>query len=467
MVRFMDAVAVFFSQYTLELAAGFTVLLVLAALILLIVLIRRKPEDIVAILHDRFVVLGSNQERLENVVKEEITLNRQETANSARQARQELGHSLKLSSDAIQQRMLENIRMQKDQLDSFSKQLVSMAKLNEEKIEAMRKTMETQLRSLQEDNSRKLEQMRATVDEKLQSTLEKRLGESFKQVSERLEQVYKGLGEMQALASGVGDLKKVLTNVKTRGTWGEIRLSHILEQILTPDQYDVNVATKKNSNDRVEFAIRLPGQDAEQDNVVWLPIDSKFPQEDYQRLMDAQETADRELADKFTRSLEMRVKAEARNIKEKYLDPPHTTDFGIMFLPVEGLYAEVLRRPGLCDNLQREHRIVVTGPTTLAALLNSLQMGFRTLAIEKRSSEVWEILGVIKTEFGKFGDVLAKTKKKLREASNTINQAEVRTRAIERKLRNVQEIPQAVTAELIDDSELQEALGSKNSENNS
>jgi len=467
MAQFMDAVAVFFSRYALELAVGFAVLLVLAALILLIALIRRKPEDIVAILHDRFVVLGSKQERLENVVKEEITLNRQETANSARQARQELGHSLKLSSDAIQQRLLENIRMQKDQLDSFSKQLIAMAKLNEEKIEAMRKTMETQLRSLQEDNSRKLEQMRATVDEKLQSTLEKRLGESFKQVSERLEQVYKGLGEMRALASGVGDLKKVLTNVKTRGTWGEFRLSHILEQILTPDQYDVNVATKKNSNDRVEFAIRLPGQGAEQDNVVWMPIDSKFPQEDYQRLLDAQETADKELADKFTRSLEMRVKAEAKNIKEKYLDPPHTTDFGIMFLPVEGLYAEVLRRPGLCDNLQREHRIVVTGPTTLAALLNSLQMGFRTLAIEKRSSEVWEILGVIKAEFGKFGDVLAKTKKKLREASHTINQAEVRTRAIERKLRDVQEIPQAVAAELIDDSELQEALGSKNSENNS
>lgn len=467
MAQFMDAVVVFFSRYALELAVGFAVLLVLAALILLIALIRRKPEDIVAILHDRFVVLGSKQERLENVVKEEITLNRQETANSARQARQELGHSLKLSSDAIQQRLLENIRMQKDQLDSFSKQLIAMAKLNEEKIEAMRKTMETQLRSLQEDNSRKLEQMRATVDEKLQSTLEKRLGESFKQVSERLEQVYKGLGEMRALASGVGDLKKVLTNVKTRGTWGEFRLSHILEQILTPDQYDVNVATKKNSNDRVEFAIRLPGQGAEQDNVVWMPIDSKFPQEDYQRLLDAQETADKELADKFTRSLEMRVKAEAKNIKEKYLDPPHTTDFGIMFLPVEGLYAEVLRRPGLCDNLQREHRIVVTGPTTLAALLNSLQMGFRTLAIEKRSSEVWEILGVIKAEFGKFGDVLAKTKKKLREASHTINQAEVRTRAIERKLRDVQEIPQAVAAELIDDSELQEALGSRNSENNS
>ena len=263
---------------------------------------------------------------------------------------------------------------------------------------------------------------------------------------------------MRALASGVGDLKKVLTNVKTRGTWGEIRLSHILEQILTPDQYAVNVATKNNSSERVEFAIKLPGQGTDSDKVVWLPIDSKFPQEDYQRLMDAQEAADKELADKSIRNLEMRIKAEAKYIKDKYLDPPHTTDFGIMFLPVEGLYAEVLRRPGLCDNLQREHRIVVTGPTTLAALLNSLQMGFRTLAIEKRSSEVWELLGMVKTEFGKFGDVLAKTKKKLQEASNTINQAEVRTRAIERRLRDVQEIPPADTAELIEGSDLQESL---------
>jgi DNA recombination protein RmuC len=455
----MNAVAAFIIQYARELAAGFAILLVLTALILLIILIRRKPEDMITKLQDIMIDLANKQERLENVVKDEITLNRQETAHSARQARQELGNTLKLSGESIQQRLLENIRMQKDQLDSFSKQLVAMARLNEEKLTAMRQTMETQLRTLQEDNSKKLEQMRATVDEKLHITLEKRLGESFKQVSDRLEQVYKGLGEMRSLAAGVGDLKKVLTNVKTRGTWGEIRLSHILEQILTPDQYEVNVATKKNSNDRVEFAIKLPGQAAEKDKVVWMPIDSKFPQEDYQRLMDAQEAADKELADKSIRNLEMRIKAEAKYIKDKYLDPPHTTDFGIMFLPVEGLYAEVLRRPGLCDNLQREHRIVVAGPTTLAALLNSLQMGFRTLAIEKRSSEVWELLGMVKTEFGKFGDVLAKTKKKLQEASNTIDQAEVRTRAIERKLRDVQEIPQADTAELIEEPELQETEG--------
>ena len=361
-----------------------------------------------------------------------------------------------MSSDSLQQRLADNIRVQKDQLDSFSKQLMALARLNEEKLETMRKTLETQLWSLQEDNTKKLEQMRATVDEKLQSTLDQRLGESFKQVSERLEQVYQGLGEMRTLASGVGDLKKVLTNVKTRGTWGEIRLSHILEQILTPEQFEVNVATRKNSNERVEFAIKLPGQDADKEKIVWLPIDSKFPQEDYQRLMDAQEAADRELAEKHIKNLEIRIKAEAKLIKEKYLEPPGTTDFGIMFLPVEGLYAEVLRRPGLCDTLQREHRIVITGPTTLAALLNSLQMGFRTLAIGKRSSEVWQLLGAVKTEFGKFGQVLAKTKKKLREAGHTIDQAEIRSRAIVRKLKNVQDVSLTGTVSYIEEDQKSE-----------
>ena len=447
----MNNIAAFFAHYATELVLVFFILTMLTALALLIVLIRRKPEAVIAGLQDNFIALINEQQRLESVIKGEIASNRQETAQSARQARQELGATLKLSSDSLQQRLAENVRVQKDQLDSFSKQLMAMARLNEEKLETMRKTLETQLRSLQEDNTRKLEQMRATVDEKLQSTLDKRLGESFKQVSERLEQVYRGLGEMRTLASGVGDLKKVLTNVKTRGTWGEIRLSHILEQILAPDQYDVNVATKKNCNERVEFAIKLPGQAADKEKIVWLPIDSKFPQEDYQRLMDAQEAADIELAEKHIKNLEIRIKAEAKHIKEKYLEPPHTTDFGIMFLPVEGLYAEVLRRPGLCDTLQREHRIVVTGPTTLAALLNSLQMGFRTLAIEKHSSEVWQLLGVVKTEFGKFGDVLAKTKKKLQEAGHTIDKAEVRTRAIARKLREVQEVPLTETKGFIEE----------------
>ena len=447
----MNNIAAFIAHYATELVLVFFILTMLTALALLIVLIRRKPEAVIAGLQDNFIALINEQQRLESVIKGEIASNRQETAQNARQARQELGATLKLSSDSLQQRLAENVRVQKDQLDSFSKQLMAMARLNEEKLETMRKTLETQLRSLQEDNTRKLEQMRATVDEKLQSTLDKRLGESFKQVSERLEQVYRGLGEMRTLASGVGDLKKVLTNVKTRGTWGEIRLSHILEQILAPDQYDVNVATKKNSNERVEFAIKLPGQAADKEKIVWLPIDSKFPQEDYQRLMDAQEAADIELAEKHIKNLEIRIKAEAKHIKEKYLEPPHTTDFGIMFLPVEGLYAEVLRRPGLCDTLQREHRIVVTGPTTLAALLNSLQMGFRTLAIEKHSSEVWQLLGVVKTEFGKFGDVLAKTKKKLQEAGHTIDKDEVRTRAIARKLREVQEVPLTETKGFIEE----------------
>jgi len=386
-------------------------------------------------LQDKITSLDDKHKTFEDTVKNEIARNRKETAVSAQQAREELGKSLKNSSD------------------SLLKMLVDMTKLHEKNFEAIRQTMEGQLRNLREDNSKKLEQMRATVDEKLQSTLEKRLGESFKQVSERLEQVYKGLGEMRTLATGVGDLKKVLTNVKTRGTWGEIRLSSILEQILTPDQYAVNVATKKDSNERVEFAIKLPGLDENKERVVWLPIDAKFPQEDYQRLVDAQEAADKELAEKSLKNLEARIKLEARYIKEKYIDPPNTTDFGIMFLPVEGLYAEVLRRPGLCDVLQRDYRIVVTGPTTLAALLNSLQMGFRTLAIEKHSSEVWELLGVVKTEFGKFGEVLAKTKRKLQEASNTIDKAEVRTRAIERKLRKVQEIPDTDADKLIGENE--------------
>ena len=421
-------------------------LILSAVLFLLIILVRRREIKS----QDFFATLKKQEERTERMVRDEFGRNRQESAGSARLAREEIGSTLKFSSDSQLKQLREIAGMQKDQLDSFSKQLLEMTKLNEEKLETMRNTVETQLRTLQEDNNRRLEQMRAVVDEKLQSTLEKRLGDSFKQVSERLEQVYKGLGEMRSLATGVGDLKKVLTNVKTRGTWGEIRLSHILEQILTPDQYEVNVATKKGSSERVEFAIKLPGQGVHQEKIVWLPIDSKFPQEDYQRLLDAQEAADKVQAEKSVKNLETRVKAEAKAIREKYIDPPHTTDFGIMFLPVEGLYAEVLRRPGLCDSLQRDYRIVVTGPTTLAALLNSLQMGFRTLAIEKRSSEVWELLGAVKTQFSKFGEVLAKTKKKLQEASNTIDQAEVRTRVIWRKLSKVQELPLGDSSKLIE-----------------
>ncbi len=392
-------------------------------------------------LQDTLRNLAQEQEEIRRLIREEIANHREEAAAHARETRFELRTSLTESADSLLKRLTENAGMQKDQLDSFARLLGEMMRLMDEKLEAVRHTVQERLQALQEDNARNLEQMRHTVDEKLQTSLEKRLSESFRQVSERLEQVYRGLGEMRTLASGVGDLKKVLTNVKTRGTWGEIRLESILEQILTPDQYAVNVATKKNSNDRVEFAIKLPGRDRDRDEVVYLPIDAKFPQEDYQRFLDAQERADKPAMDAHLKQLESRIKREARWIREKYIDPPHTTDFGILFLPVEGLYAEVLRLPGLCDTLQREFRIVVCGPTTLAALLNSLQMGFKTLAIEKRSSEVWRILGGVKNEFSKFGEVLTRTRKKLQEAANTIDQAEVRTRAIERRLKDVQALP--------------------------
>ena len=412
-----------------------------AALVLLIILARRNPLVLQTELKASFFAIDQRLDDSERVLREELGRSRQESAFGDRQAREEMRTTLGHLTDSILNRMTQIAQLQKDQLDSFSKQLADLTRLNEDKLEALRLTMENRLKSMQESTTEKLDQMRNVVDEKLQSTLEKRLGESFKQVSERLDLVYTGLGEMRSLAAGVGDLKKVLTNVKTRGTWGEMRLSHILEQILTPEQYAVNVVTRRGGTERVEFAIRLPGQDDAAEGVVWLPIDAKFPQEDYQRLLDAQEAADKEAADRALKSLEQRVKLEARSIREKYIDPPHTTDFGILFVPVEGLYAEVLRIPGLCDNLQREHRIVVTGPTTLAALLNSLQMGFRTLAIGKRSNAVWALLGSVKTEFGKFGDTLARTKKKLEEATHTIDQAEVRTRAIERSLRRVEVAP--------------------------
>ncbi len=435
----IQSVLELFRTWRIELLLFALAFMLLAVFVLVIRLFSRLPAGSISFLGDRVAGFEQRLQHMEGAVKDELIRDRQQASTSARELREELRLALKDSDDALLRRMTENAGMQKDQLDSFSKQIMELTRLQEERSEALRHTVDRRLQDLQADNNRKLEQMRATVDEKLHDTLEKRLGESFRQVSERLEQVYKGLGEMRRLAVGVGDLKKVLTNVKTRGTWGEIRLGAILEQILTPDEYGVNVATRKGSSDRVEYAVRLPGQDPSE--TVWLPIDAKFPQEDYQRLVDAQEAADREQADKSFRSLEVRIKGEAKNIREKYIDPPHTTDFGIMFLPVEGLYAEVLRRPGLCDFLQREYRVVVTGPTTLAALLNSLQMGFRTLAVEKRSSEVWQLLGAVKAEFGKFGDVLAKTKKKLQEASNSIDSAQVRTRVITRKLSKIQDAP--------------------------
>lgn len=391
-------------------------------------------------LRNSLTSVEKNQERIERTLREEAANSRNEAAANARQGREEINASVKAFSDTFLSRMTEIAILQKNQLDAFAGQLSVLTRMNEEKLNQLRETVEERLVRIQRDNSQKLDQMREVVDEKLHATLEKRLGESFKMVSDRLELVHKGLGEMQNLASGVGDLKKVLVNVKTRGIWGEAQLENLLEQTLTPEQYSKNVSTKKNSSDRVEFALRLPAKDGS-DNVVWLPIDAKFPMEDYQKLVEAQEQGDKVLVDELGKALELRIKSEAKDIREKYLDPPNTTDFGILFLPVEGLYAEVLRRPGLSEFLQRQYRVVVTGPTTLAALLNSLQMGFKTLAIERRSSEVWSLLGAVKTEFGKFGDLLDKTHKKLREASNTIEDAAKKSRTIERKLKNVEQLP--------------------------
>lgn len=324
--------------------------------------------------------------------------------------------------------------------DTLQRTLAALTESHAQRMAEVRATLETRIRDLQADNAGRLEEMRKTVDEKLHATLETRLSESFRHVSERLEKVHQGLGEMQQLALGVGDLKRVLTNVKTRGTWGEVQLEMLLEQVLTPDQYAKNVETVRGSNARVEFAIKLPGV-VEGGAPLWLPIDAKFPKEQYERLVDAAERADADGVASAGRELERAVRTEAKTICEKYLAPPQTTDFAILFLPTEGLYAEVMRRPGLADELQRKLRVSIAGPSTLAALLNSLQMGFRTLALEKRSSEVWEVLGAVKTEFGKFGDVLSATKLTLERAARNIESAQVRSRQMARKLKSVEALP--------------------------
>lgn len=383
---------------------------------------------------------------------------RTESAAGARQLREEVIAALKGITEATTNTMSELANMQKAQLEAMSAAIGKLSESNEKKLEAVRLTVEEKLNSIQIDNAKQLDQMRQTVDEKLQGTLDKRLGESFKQVSDRLEQVHKGLGEMQTLATGVGDLKRVLTNVKTRGTWGEVQLGALLDQVLTPEQYATNVATK-DGGERVEYAIRLPGRNDDDHETVWLPIDAKFPMEDYQRLLDAQERADAKAVEEAARALENRIKQCASDICGKYLNPPKTTDFGILFLPTEGLFAEVVRRPGLAELAQRECRVVIAGPTTLWSILNSLQMGFRTLAIQKRSSEVWNLLSAVKTEWSKYGEILNKVKKKLDDASKTVDDAQVRTRAVGRKLRDVQQLPardsQAVLMieTTIDDSE--------------
>jgi DNA recombination protein RmuC len=425
-----------------------SLLLIAGAVVLLSMLLKRSPDAKLLQLENQLSSLEKTQERTERTLKEEIATNREETTVNSKQLREEVGNSLKSFNDSLLTQMTRISELQEGRFKTFSSQLADLTQTNEQKLEKMRGTVEERLKLLQEDNTKKLDKMRETVDEKLHATLERRLGESFKLVSERLEMVHKGLGEMQNLAVGVGDLKKVLSNVKTRGILGEIQLGNILEQILTTEQYAKNVATKKGSRDHVEFAIKLPGKD-DSGEVVYLPLDAKFPREHYDSLMSAYDHGDPGAVDEAAKLLEGNIKKFAKDIKDKYIDPPSTTDFGIMFLPVEGLYAEVVRRPGLIETLQRDFKIIITGPTTLAAILNSLQMGFRTLAIEKRSSEVWTLLGAVKTEFGKFGDILEKTQKKLQEASNTIEDAAKKSRTIERKLKNVQELPSTETPALI------------------
>ena len=481
----------------------FVIIVLLVGVGALLIGITRKTSKTDSSLFDsRFNAFEKALDRIEHAVREEVANSRDEIGKLQREQRQELSAAFKALGDSVVQQMKDIATMQKSQLEVFSEQLASFAKAsgerldgvraesaigakqlreeviaalngitesttktmselsklqknqletmsttigklsdsNEQKLEAVRVTVESKLQSMQVDNAKQLEQMRQTVDEKLQGTLEKRLGESFKQVSERLELVHKGLGEMQSLATGVGDLKKVLTNVKTRGTWGEVQLGALLEEVLNPGQFGTNVATKEGG-ERVEFAIKLPGQGLDKDEVVWLPIDAKFPVEDYQRLVEAQERADIDGVEAAGKQLENRVKACAGDICRKYLNPPKTTDFGILFLPIEGLFAEVIRRTGLIEVIQRESRVIIAGPTTLWSILNSLQMGFRTLAIQKRSSEVWNLLAAVKTEWTKYGDVLEVVQKKLHQASDTIEKAKVRSRVVGRKLKDVQELP--------------------------
>jgi len=401
-------------------------------------------------LQQQLATLQSQNERLERELRAEVS-------QSAVQNRQESMQTLTLFQQSLLQQSAEATRTQNQQIDALAQQLALLQKsltdslalqvqglseANARRLAEMRGTIETQLTQLQQGNAAKLDEMRQTVDEKLQATLQTRLGESFKQVAERLEQVHKGLGEMHSLAQGVGDLKHLLTNVKTRGMFGEAQLGALLEQVLAPEQYAAQVATRPGDKNRVDFAIRLPGR-SDDGTPVWLPIDAKFPNEDYERLLDAQGRADAAAAELAARALEARIKLEAKSIADKYLEPPHTTDFAVMFLPTEGLYAEVLRRPGLMELLQREHRVTLAGPTTLMAMLNSLQMGFRTLALEKRSSEVWQVLGAVKTEFGKFGDVLAKVRNQTQTVLNTLEQAQTRTNVMNRALRQVDALPEA------------------------
>lgn len=417
---------------------GLLVVIALGVGYIVFVLINNKKEPTDTInIPELFEGLGQKNER---ALREEMTTNRKEGAESEKRVREEIAGLFKGFGEPVERRMTELASTQNKNFEGFSTKLTELIDKNDAKMEKVKEAVEKKLDGIQKDNTEKLEAMRQTVDEKLQSTIEKRFGESFKMVSERLELVHKGLGEMQTIAVGVGDLKKVLSNIKTRGTWGEAQLGNLISEILTPEQYETNVKTKKGSLDAVEFGIKLPGQGDEIQHV-WLPIDAKFPLEDYQRLLEAQEKADIESIKESIKALEQRVKGEAKYIKDKYINPPYTTDFGVLFLPVESLYAEVLRIPGLSEQIRRDFKVIVTGPTTIQAILNSLQMGFKTLAIQKRSSEVWDVLGKVKTEFGNFGVLLEKTHKKLQEASTTIESAAAKTRNIQGKLNRVQELP--------------------------
>ncbi|MFN7122757.1 MAG: DNA recombination protein RmuC [Hydrogenophaga sp.] len=439
-------------------------LLVLAAIgvLLQVALWLRKPAVDADELAHRQTLLNQLQQTTQRVERVESEL-RREMAEGSRTARQELQQTLATFQEALTSQGAEATRTQNAQIDAFAQQLVQLrgtlgdtltrqlqdlSEANSRRLAEVRATLEAQLMQLQQGNAAKLDEMRATVDEKLQSTLQARLGESFKQVADRLEQVHKGLGEMQTLAQGVGDLKHLLTNVKTRGMFGEAQLAALLEQVFAPDQYATQVMTKPGSRFTVDFAIKMPGR-SDDGAPCWLPIDAKFPNEDYERLLDAQQRADAEGAEMAARGLEQRIKLEAKSMADKYLEPPHTTDFAILFLPTEGLYAEVLRRPGLMEVLQREYRVTLAGPTTLMAMLNSLQMGFRTLALEKRSSEVWQVLGAVKTEFGKFGDVLARVKSQTQTVLNTLDSAETRSRAMGRALKAVEALPQEQASALL------------------
>ncbi len=431
-------------------AMGLTLLVGVLVIILMLAVAlwrgNRRQDD-----EGRFRQLQEAQEkglmRLERELREELARNRREDAEESFRDREERAQSSTLLGQAIGTQVSQFGSLQSERLEGFARELNRFSLGLDERFERLKIAVESRLTAIQSDNASKLEEMRRTVDEKLHATLEQRLGESFKQVSDRLEQVHRGLGEMQTLAVGVGDLKRVLTNVKTRGTWGEVQLSALLEQLLTADQFGANVVTRPGSNERVDFAIRLPGKD--DSSVVWLPIDAKFPIEDYQRLIDAQERGDPAGVEEASRAIELRLKNEAKSIRDKYVAPPHTTDFALLYLPIEGLYAEALRRPALAETLQRDYRVSLAGPTTLAAILNSLQMGFRTLAIEQRSAEVWAVLGAVKTEFGKFGEALAHTRKKLDEASNSISKAETRTRQLSRKLKDVEALPVGESEQLI------------------